>query len=266
MNLKTFKRAILVIALIQGFSSLFSQEAELENKPFEVFNEYKQWGLTLSPRIYAKARTKIINGIYDIETNNSIGLSLGFDYTIFPTKQWSFRAGARVSFLSPENFNISLPAEELSPWRDQPFDEDLKDFEIFFSVPLEAEWKYPLAKNKFLSLRSGVEIMFYSDYEASVGLLVDPYNDDSNEMFFILNKTSKHTILPFFKFSPGVYFILNPFILQTSLVYQKNLRTIHEGTFSFSNLAITNSGTGTYDFSGDFIGLELTLFLKKKNK
>lgn len=266
MNFKFINYFLLTLSFLFLSEKIVAQDKELENNPFEVFKEYKQWGLTLSPRVYAKARTKVINGIYDIETNNSIGLSLGFDYAIFPTKQWSFRAGARVSFLSPENFNISLPAEELAPWRDQPFDEDLKDLAIYLSVPLEAEWKYPLAKNKFLSLRSGVEIMFYTDYQASVGLLVDPYNDDSNEMFFILNKTSKHTIHPFFKFSPGVYFILNPFILQTSLVYQKNLRTIHEGTFSFSNLAITNSGTGTYDFSGDFIGLELTLFLKKKNK
>jgi hypothetical protein len=265
MKFETSKRAIIAIALFLITAQFTSaQETESEQNPFAVFNEYKQWGITFSPRLYAKAKTRVVDGNYDIDTNNSFGLGLGFDYLFFPKNKFSFRAGARISFFSPESFNVYIPADELTPWRDQPIDEHLRDLAILFSVPLDAEWKYPLSNKTFLSLRAGVEIFFYETHEASTGLLVDPDISDSNEMFFILNKTSKNSIQPYLKFSPGVYFVLNPFILQTSLIYQKNLNTFHKGTFNFSNLAQSNSGTGTSNYSGDFIGLELTFFLKKK--
>lgn len=265
INSKLNKGAIVAIAFFLTAPILLAQKAKLEATPFAVFDEYKQWGITLSPRLYAKAKTSVIDGNYDIDTNASFGLGLGVDYLFFPTNKFSFRAGARISFFSPENFNVFIPAEELTPWRDQPFDEHLRDLAILFSVPLEAEWKHPLSNRTFLSVRAGVELLFYETHESSTGLLVDPENSDSNEMFFILNKTSKNSIQPYLKFSPGVYFVLNPFILQTSLIYQKNLNTFHKGTFNFSNLAQSNSGTGSYTYSGDFMGLELTFLLKKKN-
>lgn len=266
MNKKLNLWAIQGIALILWTSSLFSQEEATDTNPFEVFKEYKQWGLSLSPRLYAKAKTKVTNGIYDIDTKNSFGLGVGLDYVFYPSKRWSFRTGARINFFSPENFNVSIPSEELTPFSNQPINQDFRDFSILFSAPIEVEWKHALSNKRFFSVRTGLEFFIYETFEASSGLLVDPNNANSNEMFFILNKSSKNSIHPYFKFSPSVYFIFNPFMLQTSVVYQKNLNTLEEGVFRFSNLAETNSGSGTYEVSGDFVGLELTFFLKKNPK
>lgn len=268
MNNQIFIKATLAVAFIFSVSSLFSQDTELENNPFEVFKDYKRIGFNVSPRLYLKAKVNRTFGAIDYKQKNGFGGSFGLDYVIRPAHRWSFRTGAHFNKLVVNKSTFFIAENDL------PVDFSIKEnlystSFLVFSIPAEVEYKHPLKQDLFLSLRGGLNFMFQE--EGSYGISFSaPSNENQELTFFEFEAFSKEKkINPNLKFSPGVYFIHNKFMLQTSLIYQKNVSNVLEGNYRFFNLEQSEDSGGTYKMSGDYIGLEFVLFLKKtraKNK
>ena len=267
MNINFFIRATSIVALILNTSLIYSQKDTIsivENE-FKVFKDYKRLGLNLSPRLYFKAKATSEFGSIDFPQHNGFGGGFGLDYVIRPAHRWSFRTGAHLNLLLFSKFSISIDKADLPS--DFSINEKIQtNSPLIFSIPAEVEYKYFLKDKVFLSLRGGLNFMFLQ--EGSFGISYSTQTEDNlNVTFFELEATSpERKIYPNLKFSPGLYFIYDTFMLQTSLVYQKNILNVLEGNYQFFNLEQSEPSGGTYKVSGDYIGLEFVFFLKKSRK
>ncbi len=54
------------------------------------------------------------------------------------------------------------------------------------------------------------------------------------------------------------------FMLQASVIYNKSFKSYRTGTYTFMNLQQSPDVTGTIDQSGDYLGVSLTFYFKKK--
>lgn len=258
-------KATIAVAFIFTTSSLLAQDNELENSPFEVFKDYKRLGLNLSPRLHFKAKVNREYGAKDYKQKNGFGGGFGLDYVIRPGHRWSFRTGLHLNILL---FNKSkIQVDEIDLPSNFSINEVLYNTSsLIFSIPAEVEYKHPLKDNIFLSMRGGVNFMFLQ--EGSFGISYSTLGEDNLSIpFFELEALSPdRKIYPNVKLSPGVYFIYDTFMLQTSFVYQKNIPNVLEGNYQFFNLEQSEPSGGSYSISGDYIGLEFVFFLKKSRK
>jgi hypothetical protein len=255
-----------LIFFISFQSKIVGQQEIIENRPFEIFNEYKKIGFYLSGRNYFKGEVSRNSGSIDfVEGNAFTGLSLGIEYLIRSEHKWSYRTGIHYNRLAYSKGEFFIP-ENFLPWLGGDVVIDIEDRLSLFSITLEAEYKHKLNNKIFLSLRTGVNILL--PFQKSEFYDFDVFVESNDPEFDLVQITSYNTtqsqmIYPNLKLSPGLYFVFDTFILQTSLVYQKNILTFHKADYKFGNFDVPETTEGTYKFSGDYIGLDFVLFLKK---
>lgn len=252
--------------LISFQSNVFGQQDIIENRPFEVFKDYKKIGFYLSGRNYFKGKVSRSSGSIDfIEGNAFAGVAVGLEYLIRPEYKWSFRTGIHYNRFSYSKGEFFIP-ENFLPLAGGDLIIDIEDRLSLFSIPLEAEYKHKLANKTFLSLKGGINVLLTlqnSDY-FDFDVVVESNDPEFDFIQIAAYKTTKSQLIyPNLKLSPGIYFVFDTFILQTSLVYQKNILNFHKADYKFGNFDVPETTEGTYKFSGDYIGLEFVLFLKK---
>ncbi len=250
MNSKLNKRAIVAIALFLTAPILLAQKTELEATPFEVFNEFTNYGINFSPRMQFKATTNRTSGAIDFDQKNSFGYGMGLFYVLRPAHQFSYRFGVNINKINEEKYSLPKPLEN-------EFINTISTFVLAVSMPLEVEYKKPISENIFFSLRGGLDVTFIGDFSASSSV---------NNQLTVEYATSNTTIYPNLRLSPGVYFNLGKVMLQTSVVYQKMIPNFIDGTYKIENVPNQLNTEGTYKMSGDYIGLDLNFQFKKRNK
>lgn len=236
--------ATLFIGLV-----VFAQEEKIEIKTdFEVFKEYSNFGVVLSPRLQFKSKSNTTLGNDPFVHNASFSGGVGLNYVFRPEKTWSYRLGIHYNFYDETNFNINNSSSDIT----------FKSSTYSISIPIEAEYKKQLSKNLIWTTKAGINLSFINSFD-SASISFDDFN--------LIYEPVSDLVYTNLTLSTGVYFVFKSFIIQTSLIYQKNIPDFLKGDFTTVNSNNLIQNQGTYKTSGDFMGLELIIYPRlKKNK
>jgi len=258
---------MMSILLIIVYS--FSSKAQNNNSyEFEVFNEYSEWGYLLTPILYNKASITKDFGKTILENNATLSFQIGTNYHFWRAKQWSLNTGINLNLLPAQNASFSLKKEDVYD-SFNGFQEKVKSYgHLNLSFPINAEFKTPISNNKFFNINTGVSFyyMLTRRRNESIIRLVNTEINETREVFGIYQVTQDNKLQISAIFSAGLYIALKNYMIRTNLVYNKSFQNLWEGEYQFGNLLVSEPTRGNYTVSGDFIGLSITVYFKKRQK
>ncbi|MFV0211022.1 hypothetical protein OBK22_04280 [Empedobacter falsenii] len=245
--------------------TIFSQ------KPFEDLGNYKKLGLQFTPTVYSKAISKPTIGNRTIEGLNTFSYKFGLVYTINPKDKISARIGLSTESIPsykiiheikkgdvPKEFEWLEGEEQTKSW---------KNFS-YLNIPITAEYKIRLNDKFILSFGLGTELMFYkSTFIEYVYSYTDETKNERTEIFGLrLNNDKNTSFTPTLRLSPSIYWKNKITLIQLGLIYKNDFRNYLEGEYIYDNLENNPTSRGKVKIPGDYIGLELNVFLKKSKK
>ncbi|MDR6301292.1 hypothetical protein [Mesonia maritima] len=92
----------------------------------------------------------------------------------------------------------------------------------------------------------------------------DEFLKEERQVFVLYENTSGFFIYPSLRIGPGLYIISEKVLYQIGFVYKKSLVPYLKGEYQFGNLEESKPTRGNFKMTGDFLGLGVTIFLKKK--
>ncbi len=263
---KLITRASIVFALVFSLLSFAQNPGRNDLSSFEGF---KKLGFHASLILYNKAQTNKDYGNYKIISFPTLSTRLGFDYTFNHTKDWSFKTGFYLDLIPFVNSEFEILAEDLGfvGWLDDSTNQyhKLKVLEKWvFTLPVLYEGKLQMAERVFFSLAGGFDFTLLSSggFEGSI-----TYSNEeiSKQVFGIYGDTADFWIYPSLRISPGLYFVTEKMLFQVHFSYKKSLVSYFRGEYQFGNLDVSEPTRGNHIITGDFIGLGLTIYFRKKH-
>lgn len=263
--MKKHHSLLQALLLVLAFSSKLTKAQE---KPFEDFKEYTNYGISFSPMLYNKSETTSFSyGNRDIYHKPTFSGKIGAVYVFNPQNPLSFRTGLFLEKLPLYNHEFELYSEDF------PEGEEIgagiygekKKGQLRLNVPILAEYKYRLSPRFIFNINAGAEFMFLrkGGFE---NISAWEYTDEMVSEKFGIYGNTQGGIYPSLRLSPGIYYKSKYLLIQTNLVYKKSLKNYYEGEFQYNNLENASPSRGDYKLSGDYIGLEVSLFFKKSRK
>ena len=134
-----------------------------------------------------------------------------------------------------------------------------------WSLPLIAEYIVPISKRIKWMVAPSFTLSIYRYFGGSgvsgrgptpPATIFISYDNRSEQWF--------HTSA---EISTGFYFLFKHFMLQPEIRYSKSFNTLKSGSYVTENYKTDpSSSTGTFTQSGDYWGVSLTVYIKKKRK
>jgi hypothetical protein len=237
-----------------------------DNQHYQEFEGFKKLGFSASVLSNRKTVFDNFDRSYSLKPNNSISYSFGFDYVFNPTKEYTFRTGLFITSIPLFNFEVSIPQENNPANFNNDFQENIKSgSNLVFSIPVFYELKKQLDKKVFFSAIAGLNFAILFDGEISTSIvLTDTDNDNSFEVFGSYALSNDFPIYPNLVLRPGLYFTGKNIIFHASFIYHKAIVPYFEGEYQFGNLVDAEPIRDNLKITGDYIGLGLTVYLKKR--
>ncbi|MCF6214473.1 MAG: hypothetical protein L3J45_10670 [Flavobacteriaceae bacterium] len=251
-NLKTAISLLLIVVFYSP--NLRAQSAK------ELFNNYHKWGITGQNNIFSAADvTPTNNSNFNYNILKSKRFAFGFEYNFYQYKNWNFKTGVQLQwFGNAENLFISQKETVLS-FDINSWSRITDDLIVY--LPVTAEYVFLKKGNVNFSLGAGLALSYYRE---TIGGSF--FNIDNQPIF---NADTNNNSKPFYTsghIEASIYFKRKRFMLQTSIIYNKSYKTYRAGLYEFSNLQVSPNTKGLIIQSGDYIGVSLTIYFKKKNK
>jgi len=263
---KNITKASFLLAFV--FQINFAQQTTRND--LSSFEGFKKVGFHLSGVFYKKADIDRKYGNYELITNPTLSGRIGFDYAFNHQKNWSYRTGLYLDLIPSYNLEFEIKPEDLAfiTWDlDGSLDTKEKGNTFVFTIPFLVEGKLQMSEKLFFSAMGGFDFSVIRSSAISFGV---GYSDDevneSREIFALYGESSGFFIYPSLRLSPGLYFVTEKALYQIQLTYKKSLVPYFKGEYQFGNLDVSEPTRGDYTFTGDFMALGLTVFLKKKKK
>lgn len=132
--------------------------------------------------------------------------------------------------------------------------------DLILQFPITTEYVFLKKGNINITLGGGFALSYYrfTDLVTSklgidaIPIHISNYTNSTNPFY-----TSGHL-------ETSIYFKRKNFMLQTSLIYNKSFKSYRTGKYEFRNLEVSPDTRGLIDQSGDFMGLSLTVYFRKK--
>ncbi|MDC9723866.1 MAG: hypothetical protein PSN34_13990 [Urechidicola sp.] len=258
-HLINFKTAISLVFIVVFFTELHAQE-----KPTDFLKEYflvgafGQFTRNLEGEVIKEDPT--IN--YHLATYSSV--QFGLVVNVYQTQYFNFKTGIIVK-PKKEREEFNFTKEQTGSEFEYSYWTELSGDDTMWSVPLIAEYIVPLSKRIKWMVAPSLTLSFYQDF-GGYGIhsrgptppaTILTFNDDRSEQWF-------HTSA---EISTGFYFLFKHFMLQPEIRYSKSFSTLKSGSYVTENYRTEpNSSTGTFTQSGDYWGVSLTVYIKKKRK
>lgn len=266
MNVLKLNLKMSAIALIffTNIISVIAQGSSVKNK-FPEFASYKTFGWNFSPLLYRAANFDTTIGTIQIEGKATPSITFGFTKVIHPEREFNFRYGLLFNLLPLEHYTINIGDGEVPG-----FTGDATTFKTYgtflFSIPLQIELKKQLERNLYFSMMAGVNITLLrpGSVTSSKSYYIEEL-DQIRQVFALQALTRETSIYPNLILSPGLYYLTNRILIQTSIIYQKAIPNYFTGEYLQDNLEISERAEGQYSLSGDYIGLSFNFFFKKKD-
>ncbi|NCT16378.1 MAG: hypothetical protein GW774_14090 [Flavobacteriales bacterium] len=246
--------SLLLLAVFYT-DNLNAQNAE------NLFKNYHKWGVTGQLNNFTKGDvTATSNNNFNYEVLKNRRFAFGLTYNFYQYKDWNFKAGIQLQWFGNEN-KIFISSEETA----LPVDINsgiITSNDRIVYLPLTFENVLLTKGNINLSLGGGLALSYLRE---TIGNLTIE-NNNSIPIFTSDANINKSTLYTSGHLDASIYFKAKNFNLQTSVIYSKSFKSFKTGTYEFSNLVTAPNTRGAIDQSGDFIGLSLTLYFKKKPK
>ncbi len=198
---------------------------------------------------------------YEILSN--VTPQYGLRINVYQIKNWNFKTGFLIKPVT-HSTGFHFTKEQTGSVRDYKYSTHTSCQPCsVLSIPLIAEYIIPINNRiKFL-----VGSSFYvSHYYTNTG--GSQFNLRRNTSIF----TNDHDrndklLLTGAEFSTGFYFLFKHFMLQPEFRYSKSFSTLTSGDFTTENyLTEPHSSKGSYKVSGDYWGISLSVYIKKRGK
>lgn len=180
----------------------------------------------------------------------------------------SFKTGIYIEVTPLYKYKFTLQKKDLFG----RFEEDYQHFwnASFYrpvvTIPAFVQFKKQLDHKIYFNLETGFQFVLMQKGSFSTGLnLIDLESSEAREVFGLYGNNPKTNIYPNLILSPGFYFTLDKYLIQTNFIYQKSLLAYYKGEYLFDNLTESPRSRGDYKLQGDYIGLSFNVhFLKKE--
>ena len=249
-----------LIAMSLGLIAVLNTEKMSAQNPENLYKNYHKWGLIVQYNIFDAANitpTNNPNVNYELYKNKLF--ALGIAYNFYQYKNWNLKAELQLQWYGHHDGLTILEPENIADFN--YLDETTISHDKMGYLPLTAQYVF-LNKKKFsLSIGGGLGLTYYWHYDVSgsSGLAI---NDT------VVFEAFEREDYPLFYFSnhlqTSVYFKSKSFMIQTSLIYKKSYSSFETGTYEFKNLKSSPDINGEFNQSGDFLGISLTFYPKKK--
>ncbi len=257
-------------SLILAFIFQFCNAQDNPRNDFSNFEGFKKVGYHLSGVLYKKADIDKKYGDYKLINYPIVSGRIGFDYAFNHQKNWSFRTGLYLDLIPFYNVEFEFKPEDLD-FIDWDLEGSLhwnkkQTNKFVFTIPFLIEGKLQMGKKIFFSAMGGLDFTILNSGQFDFVVSYGNNLNEGREVFAMYGETSGFFIYPSLRLGPGLYFVTKKALYQLQLTYKKSLVPYFKGEYQFGNLDVSEPTRGDYKLSGDFIGLGLTMFLKKKKK
>lgn len=134
-------------------------------------------------------------------------------------------------------------------------------------LPITVEYMlFDKSKINF-SFGAGFGLSFYEFTDLETRTLRIGSQDVPKQIMHIANQTNNKN--PFYTsvhIEANVYFKTKGFLLKANIIYNKSFKPYRTGDYEFLNLELSPNTKGKFEQSGDFLGVGLTVYLKKQKK
>jgi hypothetical protein len=249
-------KTVMSLLLIAVFSSniINAQSAK------DLFNNYHKWGITAQYNIFSEANvTPTNNSNLNYSNLKSKLYAFGVEYNFYQYKSWNFKTGVQLQwfgdadklFISQKETVLNFDIDEWSR----------SNHDLILYLPISTEYVFFKKRVINFSLGGGLALSYYR--ETNSGRFFDIDNAP------IFNADTNNSTNPFYTsghIEASVYLKRKSFMLQVSIIFNKSYKSYRTGLYEFSNLQESPNTKGLIIQSGDFTGVSLTVYFKKKNK
>jgi len=185
----------------------------------------------------------------------------GLLYNIYQEKKWNFKTGFILKFKSTKE-HLYFKKEQTGYNRDISFIQSTYSSSRMYSVPLITEYIIPLSNRIKWEISPSLTFSYYTGQEGDGGNFIG-----SAKIYEFYDGYKKNPLFLSAEISTGFYILFKHFMLQPELRYSKSFRPILTGYYETEGfLTEPHSSKGTFEQSGDYWGLSLSVYLKKKKK
>lgn len=227
--------------------------------------QYRNWSVAFGPTLYRPATVIPSFGEHTIANKSIPSYTFGVLYSFNPQFKWSFSTGILINNEPAYNLTFKIDKTDLFP----PSQEDFVYRGFYYqkhsmSLPFLLERNIPLG-NIRLTLSAGLKAMFYTPIGTEFYIGIE--NNDENEnrdVFGFYAETQDIFFHGSFVTGIGLSYATKWNLLKANFIYSANFQNLYEGEYQFANLLTSPPSRGFYSLSGDYIGLLLSVNLKKR--
>lgn len=262
---KLIKTALLSILLSNAFiKTAFAQE----QKVYYELSKFSKWSFVAGPVMYNKAKLTPQYGELSFENKSMMGFNAGVMYDFYPDRKWSFQTGLIVAKEPIYSVEYEIDKNDLYPSYTENLTGEAKMYALYtFSFPIILNLNLKTGKRTFANLTTGLKVMYFPSGEAEYTLAVsDEQLSDHREIFGLKLESPENSFQGSFVVGTGFSYAMKKVLLKTNLIYVMNFQNTISGEYQFANLFTSPDTRGYYDLSGNYLGLQFSVSLKKSKK
>jgi len=243
--------------------TLFVVQVKAQNNTL-FLKDYYKFNLELSGGYFYGAKTSKLPSTLSYSFKNYVAPRFGLHYDFLQKGNFNFKVGFSALILRDID---EIRLDEI----EQAFDSDITiKTETFsgdwqFNIPITVEYIIPFNKSK-LTFNASYIIGIQDFYYAETGYGIGSDATGGETTFEGVYWRGDNGFHPGAQLGVGMYFPFKKWMLRTNLYYNVMLEKMYKGTFEFRGLRQSPDINGTYSFSGNSFGIELSIYLAKKKK
>lgn len=246
---------LLIVVFLVEMSYSQNQKAE------DLFSDYHKWGVFGQLNNFEEAEVSPTNNVsltYELFATKRA--AIGINYNFYQKNNWNFKVSLSLQWLGNEGGYTILEPEN-------PTSNNIGLF-------------YQTENDKLAYLQTSAEYILYSrgrfgfSVDGGFGLTFYEFLGDEafetqvngEKLFSFEYASSEKPLYLSGNIQGNIYYKSKHFLLQTSLTYKKSFKSFRTGSYEFTNLELSPDVSGSINQSGDYFGLGLTIYFKKKAK
>ena len=235
------------------------------NVEYHILNKYRNWGVVVGPVLFNKASIVPQYGDYSFVNKQTLGYNFGVEYNFNQSRKWSFTTGLIVSKEPIYNLQFTIRKVDLYPGHENDLTERVKLNAInSFSSPLLLRLNIQASKKLFINATTGLKIMYFPSGSADMTITISNGDDtESRQVFGLKLESPENSFQGSFVIGAGLSYALEKVLLKANFIYVMNFQNTISGEYQFGNLFTSQNTRGYYDLSGNYLGLQFSVSLKK---
>ena len=191
---------------------------------------------------------------------------LGVTFNVYQYKNWNFKTGFILKYkITSEKYSF------LKEQTGRPYD---YKFQVWFdsgskmnAIPLIAEYILPISSKTKWLISGSFTFAYYRGQEGYDETILGKNDPNPKTLMIYYDGYDKNPLFTSAEISTGFYFLFKHFMLQPEIRYSKSFRDVLTGYYVSENFLTEphNSG-GTFKQSGDYWGISLSVYIKKRGK